>query len=305
MLLVSRFGDYRSMSGGRLSKDRLVRLIYIDEAGVSNPSQEPYLVVSGVILNGDQDWHQIDRHVKSLVRKHIPEDDQFDFIFHAMDIWHGSRYFDRNKWPREKRQEILTDLAKIPAKFNLTIVTGFVARIPAIARAARYAREIGVEPPSIASTNMMIHADAFALMAKSVDRWMRRNAPREVAMLVAENTGRVQSMLKGVHAGYVSDNLDEYWFDQTGIRTFKTTRIIDTVHFAAKRESTLLQVADVCAFFTKRQLMKRPDSYAFFELFAKQLFPPPRRDGAVLLPTQTRDRTTIEIRLLPEPGQSR
>jgi len=37
-------------------------------------------------------------------------------------------------------------------------------------------------------------------------------------------------------------------------------RIIETIHFAQKTESSLLQVADVCAFALKRDIMKASHS---------------------------------------------
>ena len=97
--------------------NRRVRLVYLDESGTSNPEQEPVLVVAGVIVNADQDWLGLDRHLKSIMRKRLPEDLSTG-IFHAKDIWHGEKKFYRAKWPLTKRMEIISDLAAIPAKFH-------------------------------------------------------------------------------------------------------------------------------------------------------------------------------------------
>lgn len=207
MILTSYLGDYRSLSGAHIKRDCPVRLVYLDEAGVSNPIQEPYLVVSGVILNGDQDWRPLERHIKSLIRKHIPERDREGFIFHAMDVWHGSRYFDRQKWPLSTRRNILSDLAKIPNQFHLTVVNGFVHRLSA----ADHLRQQNLRDSTIAN---IIHADAFISVVRAIDTWMKHNAPREVAMIVAENTGKMQAALKDLQHGYGSDLMDEYWIDK-------------------------------------------------------------------------------------------
>ena len=53
-----------------------MRLVYLDEAGVSNQEQEPFLIVAGVIIDADQDWRSLDCHLKSLARKYLPEDDR-------------------------------------------------------------------------------------------------------------------------------------------------------------------------------------------------------------------------------------
>jgi hypothetical protein len=63
----------------------------LDESGTSNPEQEPFLVVSGAIINADQDWLNLDRHLKSIMRRRLPEDLRYTGIFHAKDIWHGEK----------------------------------------------------------------------------------------------------------------------------------------------------------------------------------------------------------------------
>lgn len=49
---------------------------------------------------------------------------------------------------------------------------------------------------------------------------------------------------------------------------FPPKRIIDTAHFVEKTDTSLIQLADVCAFVVKRRLMKTPESE---ELFASLL----------------------------------
>ena len=47
----------RSLSGAPVDLvNRHMRLVYLDEAGISNPVQEPFLVVAGIVVNADQDW---------------------------------------------------------------------------------------------------------------------------------------------------------------------------------------------------------------------------------------------------------
>jgi hypothetical protein len=36
-----------------------MRFIYLDEAGISNPAQEPYVVVAGAIVHADTQCHQV------------------------------------------------------------------------------------------------------------------------------------------------------------------------------------------------------------------------------------------------------
>jgi hypothetical protein len=66
---------------------------------------------------------------------------------------------------------------------------------------------------------------AWARYAEQIDAWMKMHAPNEVAMLVAENPGKVQRYLKALHAGYADD-------ETYNPRHFATHHIVDTVTFA-------------------------------------------------------------------------
>jgi hypothetical protein len=269
----------RSLSGASVDLvNRHVRQVYLDEAGTSNPSQEPFLVVAGIIINADQDWLPLDRHLKSIMRKRLPEELQYTGIFHAKDIWHGSRDFQRPRWPLAKRMEILADLAAIPAKFHLSVVHGFVERGPAAVVLSEIFRK-----PTDATIGILTHSVAFMRAAGAVDLWMRRNAPNEVAMLVAEDAGKVKQAVRMFQDGYRQDQVDSY-FVEIKIKgypknVFQTRQIVDTVHFAGKRESPLLQIADTCAFVIKRQLQNAADIKPYFDAFASQMVSPLTENG--------------------------
>lgn len=238
-----------------------VRLVYLDEAGISNPAEEPILLVGSIIINADQDWHNLERHIISIRRKHLPpEDDYMGFVFHAQDIFHGSRYFTRDKWPFEKRRDILRDLAEIPRRFHVPIVCVAFDR-------NKFADEVskgGVRgTPTPTSTTDLAHLTAFVTAVCDVDGWMLTYAPAEVAMLIAEDRPRMRSIIKNVHVGY-TDPTQDY------PDVFKTRHIIDTVTFASKEQSILLQLADMTCFVTKRTFNHKKDVEEFYELLRSQ-----------------------------------
>ena len=102
-----------------------MKLVYQDEGGTA--VHELFLVVSGVVVDGDRQLVAVENHLDILVQKHIPEHDRPGLIFHATDIWSGAKYFkDRDKWPMERRLEILRDLARIPGRFDIPVAWGFV-----------------------------------------------------------------------------------------------------------------------------------------------------------------------------------
>src|SRR6266536_2056347 len=102
-----------------------MRLAYLDEAGTSR--KEPALAVAGVIISGDTQAMEVEKRIDLLRQRHIPEGDWDKVLFHATDIYHGKKYFDRRKpeWSDDwKRWIILVELAAIIETLELPIVTG-------------------------------------------------------------------------------------------------------------------------------------------------------------------------------------
>jgi Protein of unknown function (DUF3800) len=181
-----------------------VRLVYLDEAGVSNPKQEPVLVVAGVIVNPDRQWKELEAYFRSLAHQLFPNDDPYRFVFHAKDIFHGSGAFDRKHWPRNERMKILGQLAQVPRLFELPVVAGILDRIKAEQELAK------VSPTTTnKSRHNFIHMHAFINAVQRVQYWMEKNAPEETAMLIAEDTPEIKSALKNVHEGYTDATFDD------------------------------------------------------------------------------------------------
>jgi hypothetical protein len=157
-----------------------LRIAYLDEAGISNSVQEPYLVVAGVILQADEHWRPLEEHFRAMARRYLPDDP--NPLFHAMDIFHGTGKFPRAEWPRERRWHLLSELAEIPRKFELPIVFGFNNR-------QRFREVIlGVAPQATeAEILALTHADTFVKAATSVEAWMRRTTRNEMTMIIAED----------------------------------------------------------------------------------------------------------------------
>ncbi len=62
-----------SLSGDPLAGNKLVRFAFIDEAGTSK--YDPYAVVAGVVVHGDDELIPLEEHLEGLARKHIPPED--------------------------------------------------------------------------------------------------------------------------------------------------------------------------------------------------------------------------------------
>jgi hypothetical protein len=112
-----------------------LRMIYLDEAGISNPAHEPFVVMAGIIVHADQQWKILERYLSDMADEFAPPEKRDGFIFHAKELFSGGKTFNREDFPKEKRWEILDYLVAIPEKFEFGIAWGLVERA---ALAAKY-----------------------------------------------------------------------------------------------------------------------------------------------------------------------
>ena len=133
---VVGFGPY-SFSGIRLEGERLMRLAFMDEAGISKPEEEPFLVVAGVIVHGDHALNGVENQLERVMKRHIPAVHWDDFVFHATELFNGGgKVFKREKqdligpprWPLDRRLGIADEIMAIPQKFGLSLALGWVER---------------------------------------------------------------------------------------------------------------------------------------------------------------------------------
>jgi hypothetical protein len=239
-------GGSRSLAplGGEL----LVRFVYVDEAGIS--AKEPHAVVAGIVVHADNEWKLLEASLRGLVSKYVPGADPSKFIFHAKDLFHGEKLFPRDKWPKELRWEILERLVSLPREFGMPIVLGSWGKADVPAQ------------PKTANVQIDAHAMAFAMCVSCANAFVRVRAPNEVAIVVAENNQQARSSLKELQARLRERVHDA--FTELAFKNLTFTHIVDTLHFAEKSESALLQVADACAFTARRYFCKLSNGERFF-----------------------------------------
>jgi hypothetical protein len=255
MAAPNRVDGARSISGTRLHGSCLVRLTYLDDAGLFNKAQEPFIVIGAAVIDADKQLIAVEDHIESLVRKHIPEKDWDGFVFHATELWSGGKYFKREEWPKEKRLAILEDLAAIPKQFDIPITFGFQAR--EFMRPSFY-------PPHYTDRDRELqgHVDAFTRCCETVEHFMRECTEDEITLLIFEDRDSVRQLVKEAHALYRDPKRMKAFGH---FLYFPFTKIRDTVHFAKKSESRHLQIADTCTFIIKKHLMKDPAIAPFYE----------------------------------------
>jgi hypothetical protein len=230
-----------------------MRVTYTDESG-SSPS-DPLVVQAAVIVHGDIQVVPIEEHLESLVAKHIPEKDRPDFFFHATEIYRGGSrrriFHNKEEWPNERRFAILDDLVAVPKIFGLPVCFGLVEKssfVPLNSTRSHSQLEITVGA----------HARAILLCELAVEVWMRSETDNEITHIVAEDNAEVHDAAREAHVWLKSKEI----LKREGFENhpcLPLVRIRDGLQFTSKKESRLLQIADVCAWSIRRFFSEAPN----------------------------------------------
>lgn len=249
-----------------------MRLVYIDEAGISNPQQDPHVIVAGVIVNGDSQLDAVGQELERILVKHIPEKYRDGFVFHATEIFNGGKLFRRMKaneigppeWPLNRRLAIANDLAAIPEKFDLPIAMGWVTR-------ATFPQTFSLPQDwTDADRRAAAHGSAFLNCSMVCDRWMRNKASDENCLLIVEDNEQVRKIIRDLHIHH-QDKKIEAILDREALEHFPFRKIKEDPLFQPKKPSHPLVVADFCAFVWKKILVNDSAYDQFFEPWRKKL----------------------------------
>jgi hypothetical protein len=262
-----------AFGGGPLEGRKVVRFVFVDEGGISR--DEPFAVVAGVFVHGDEQLIPLENELERLKQKHIPKEDQKGFVFHAKDIWSGTGkvFKDREKWPLLRRLAILHDLARVPCRFDIPIVYQDVER--ATFDMSDAAERAGREPTDF-ERHVAIHATAFCATILRSEETMRMKWRSEVAQLVAEDNDQVRSLVRGSQEIFLDPSKAEGPVLPNHILPLRKIR--GAVHFAKKSESRPLQLADICAFIIRGHLAKHPRNAPLYRRIRRALAVIPMKD---------------------------
>lgn len=247
-----------------------MRLVYVDEAGISK--DEPILVVCAVIVHADNQLVTVERHLSRLVSRVIPAEHQESFIFHATELFSGGgKVFKRRdpEWPLERRLEIADALAAVPKRFHLPII-GSWADKAGFATVPAYRDSWNALDERKRAT--FAHGGVFMMCSAKIDQWMREQARNEVCLLVVEDNNEARSVLRWFHRVRQDKSV------AASFGSARIGRIKEDPLFQQKRPSSVLQLADFCAYVLKRSLLgdRRYDRFVdpmraqFYRTFSSQ-----------------------------------
>lgn len=260
----------RSYGGGELLGSNAVRFAHVDEAGTSR--QERYAVVAGVVSHADKQWRLLNEYLSDMMDDLVPSEHREGIVLHAKDLFHGTKKFHRDRWPRELRMQILEALAVIPVKFDLPVVIGILEK-------EKHKWDGEIKATDLDASH---YALAFGLCASNVEYFMRKFAETdEVATLIAEDVPHMRAHAK---RGYkVLKDPSFPWEAYPSLAdSAPLTRIVEQPMFAAKDESSILQIADLIAFTICRRVNGNKDVNGLVERYAENIIALPAWFGAAL-----------------------
>ena len=230
-----------------------MRILYLDESGIGQIDKDPALVVAGVLIDPDTQWMPLASRLRSILSDAIPDGVKAPKHLHAKDIYHGTKEFSRDKWEVERRFKILDRVAALPEEFQLPVVWTSMDR-------KAFAREHPGMPAAEQLRN--IYTIAAVSCFFQVEVYMRAmGKDLEAASIIMESNSDLQRRIPEVFS-YMRD-LDPTSDYPAWRNVLPLQRLIDAPAYQPKTASSILQLADFCAFAIKRRLEGRADSARF------------------------------------------
>jgi hypothetical protein len=223
-----------------------VKLIYMDESGTGSIEREPFMFVTAVIVDADTKWRRVNEDIGAIIDEHIPAEDREGFAFHATNLFHGGKYFGKKVWSRPQRWKILSQLVQLIEAHRLPIAYGILDR---------KSHESAIEARGSMNTRdkmAILQASAFAYCAMACEVWLQTFTDNETGLMIAEDNSDVRFQVRHYHTQL--KNPDHAFFKNAHHDYQPLSQVIDTVHFATKPDTRILQLADVSAFLLRRTL---------------------------------------------------
>lgn len=244
-----------------------MRIAYLDEAGIAGPPQEPIVVVAGVIVHAEEQLLAIEARLREIVAAHLPEKDREGFILHCIELFSGGKTLKREEWDRERRWKIIDDLVQVPKQFNLPVIFSYVdLEVLKKRRPHLDKRELIIAGQTISAMNCVC----------GIERYIREKTPeKELGIVIYENNDTARNAVRDMHNYMRDPKLIVGDVPNPMARILPLTRVVEAATFAEKSESSLLQLADICAFVIKRRMMCKLDSERWIQHIGKQLIADP------------------------------
>lgn len=214
-----------------------MHLIYVDEAGNTGKKlddpQQPYHVVLALLVPVPV-WRDVEAAMAAIVAEHVPEQDRPTFEFHGFELHQGKGYF--RGWKGAVRLGIGKQVLGILDRFDLHVIYGACDK-------RGLERRYGYP--------MHPHDLGFLLAAERCERYLASLGADELGMFIADRNMEIEGQIRTSLRHYRSEGI------RLGMVQQRLDHIIEDIHFQASQASYFLQIADFCAYYVKRSLVKQ------------------------------------------------
>jgi hypothetical protein len=252
-------GDWRPTEN--FNRERAMFVIYFDESGIGDETLEPYLVVAAVLIDGDSHWRKIEAGTKAIIERCVPKAEQEGFEFKADAIFGGRKQFAN--WDEADRLDAQASFLCLIADCSLPVAWAAISR-----SYVRTSMEQNFAPGfTAAQVDLLAYDYAFVACAAAIEAWFSNHAAGSMGISIADQNKkprlkwRLKTSLQQLRAARLVPSLPHTQFEH----------FMDTISFNDSKESIGLQMADHCAYFVKRRLMKKQDSDRCFEIIKPTL----------------------------------
>lgn len=240
--------------------EKILKWAHLDEAGTS--VGEGCCVVAGVVTSPDGQWRQLKSYLDTLRTEFAPNDP--DLVFHAKDIFHGTKAFHRDKWTRDKRNALLREISRIPHVFNLPVIGAAIDK-----------STLTWGNASSDKSNSLNYGLAFGMCVINFESYLRELPDsREVGTITAED---MPHMRRYAEFGYSRIRDKKGWDGETNSQYLPIHRVMEQPAFTSKLGSPYLQIADCIAFLLARYRNGGKGVESFIDEFQKQIYVLPHK----------------------------
>jgi hypothetical protein len=256
------------LRGGPLSEGNLVRLIYTDEAGTS--ALVPVCVVAAIVVDGDSQWRPLEIEMRRIIAEKVPINLRPNFVFHATDVFSGSKKIDRTEWPQQERLDFLKEILCLPFVHDVPISVGIEFKRDWSDVVDFKNLQIPGSKPL--NNNKFSHLLAFNNCMEKADLFLRKYLNgAEIGTVVAEDLPEMKNILtnfglmqRGSENTFTlpssmqrPNRMQELLGKNPEDYTYRIDHIVDVPNFVKKGKAPLLQLADACAFAFRHCLSKK------------------------------------------------
>lgn len=247
-----------------LEKRHFMYLSYVDDSGSTgnnlDDDQSQFQVIGGPIID-EQVYPPIESVLAGNIEGLVPQEQWQTFEFHAYHLFHAHKPFD--VLGQEKCWKLLAGALDCVRELKLPVLYGAVDKANLKSKIFRTAKPVDM---------------AFQLYLQALEEWFEaiydpakqvNHASWPHSIIIADDSRKdVRSDMERAFRDTIKKSKAGQWPRGLGLNVF------DDLYFGNSKNSTGLQLADMCVYVIARNLANKPDAKGFYDIISSQVFNP-------------------------------